>query len=88
MQRSVKESVQAEHAAEAQQIRQPKKSPQRRHGKREDDKTDGPIAGEVRYVLNRVSGKILLPGPPGNPCQRSKTQQEQRGFDPAVAQHG
>src|SRR5215472_5695954 len=70
VQKAVEEGKEADHAAETDQVGLLENLAQRRDGECEDEEADGPIAGEVGDVLDRIGREVVVPVAPRQPADR------------------
>ncbi len=82
MQAGVEKREKAEHAAEADELRQLQDLAERRDGERENQEAQRPIAGPVFDELNGVGGQIVVQAAPDENCEREEAGQEYEGLRP------
>ena len=80
MQAAVEKGVEPEHPAEFNERRNAKKFSQWRDGKRDQKKPQGPVAGRVSDLFDRIRTEILRVGVPSQKPNRHKARNEHHDF--------
>ena len=86
MQGDVEKGEESEHAAKADEVREPQKLAKRRDRKGEDQETDRPIAGGVLQVLNGIRTKIALDDSPHQIAEGHQAENKNGHFGPFANQ--
>ncbi len=82
VQADVEESKETEHAAKADKIGEIEKFAERRDAKREDKKTQSPIAGGVLEEFNGIRAEVALDDAPDQIAERYQAKKKDGDFGP------
>jgi len=84
VQADVKESKETEHAAKADEIREIEKFAEWRDAKREDKKTQSPIAGGVLEEFDGIRAEIALDDAPDQIAEGDQAKKKDSDFGPSA----
>jgi len=87
VQARVKKSEKAEHAAEADEIRQVEKFAKRSDGQGEDEKAQDPVTGSVLKKFDGISAQPVVQRAIEQPGKRNEAKKENGDFGPFAGEN-